>query len=124
MRLMKRNLKSVWYCTYLGKVDLTDDEGYETGEKGLSYGEAVELKCNISPATGYAQTEMFGSSETYDKVIVTDKQCPIDENTVLFVDKQPEFKNGIPVFDYTVRRVAKSLNYTSYAISKVKVSAQ
>ena len=66
---------------------------------------------------------MFGNLESYDKVIITDDMdCPIDENTVLFIDKDPEFKDGKPTFDYTVRRVAKSLNTISYAVSKVKVS--
>ena len=41
---------------------------------------------------------------------------------MLFIDKAPEFKDGKPTFDYTVRRVAKSLNAISYAVSKVKVS--
>ena len=49
--------------------------------------------------------------------------CYLDENTVLFIDKEPEFDNaGKPIYDYTVRRVAKSLNFISYAVSKVKVS--
>ena len=67
---------------------------------------------------------MFGNLESYDKVLITDDMsCPIDENTVLFVDKEPEFsQEGVPLFDYRVRRVAKSLNNISYAISKVTVS--
>jgi hypothetical protein len=66
---------------------------------------------------------MFGNLESYDKVLVTDDMsCPIDENTVLFVDSKPGYNQGVPTYDYTVRRVAKSLNSISYAISKVKVS--
>ena len=49
--------------------------------------------------------------------------CPIDENTVLFVDKEPEYDaDGTPIYDYFVRRVAKSLNCISIAIAKVKTS--
>ena len=48
--------------------------------------------------------------------------CPIAEDTVLFVDKNPEYKDGKPLYDYIVKRVAKSLNSISIAISKVNVS--
>ena len=123
MRLMKRNLKPVWYCLYRGKGAVTDDNGYETGEDGVTYGEPVKLLCNVSPASGFAQTDVFGNLESYDKVLITDDMsCPIDENTVLFIDKEPQMKNGKPLYDYTVKRVAKSLNNISYAVSKVKVS--
>lgn len=123
MKLMKRNLTPVHYCLYEGRVALKDADGYETGEYGVGYAEPVKLMCSVSPATGYAQVEMFGNLESYDKVLITDDMdCPIDENTVLFIDKEPEFKDGKPTYDYTVRRVAKSLNAISYAVSKVKVS--
>jgi len=57
-------------------------------------------------------------------VIVTDDlTCPIDENSVLFVDKLPEYsEDGTPLYDYVVKRVAKSLNAIAYAIQKVNVS--
>lgn len=124
MRLMNRNLKPLWYCLYKGKEPVLDDDGYESGEKQPAYEEPVQMMANVSPATGYAQTEMFGNLESYDKVIITDDMsCPIDENTVLFIDTEPSFTDdGKPLYDYTVRRVAKSLNNISYAVRKVKVS--
>lgn len=123
MRLLQRNLTPIWYCLYKGKTALTDDDGYETGESTVSYEKPVKMMCNVSPATGEAQIGMFGNLESYDKVIVTDDMdCPIDENTVLFIDKKPGYNNGKPTFDYKVQRVAKSLNSISIAVSKVKVS--
>ena len=124
MKLRKRNLKPVHYCLYKGREPLLDDDGNETGEYQVGYESPVELQCSVSPATGYAQVNMFGNLESYDKVLITDDtNCPIDENTLLFVDKEPEFGNdGNPLCDYRVRRVAKSLNSISYAISKVTVS--
>ena len=84
MKLMKRNLTPVHYCLYSERVPLKDDDGYETGEYKVGYGEAVQLMCSVSPATGYAQAEMFGNLESYDKVLITDDMtCPIDENTIL-----------------------------------------
>lgn len=124
MKLMKRNLVPVYYCLYDHKQPQTDNDGYETGEEQVFYKPPVRLQCSVSPATGYAQVSMFGNLESYDKVLITDNMsCPIDENTVLFIDKKPEFNSeGVPLFDYRVRRVAKSLNCISYAIGKVKVS--
>lgn len=124
MKLMRRNLSPVYYCLYDGKEPELDEDGLETGETRVFYKRPVKLMCSVSAATGYAQVNMFGSLESYDKVLITDDvRCPIDENTVLFVDKKPEFSSeGVPLFDYRVRRVARSLNSISYAISKVTVS--
>lgn len=120
MRLMTRNLSVIYYCLYEGRTPMTDANGHETGEYTVGYGEPVALRCNVSPATGYAQVEMFGNLESYDKVIITDDMtCPIDENSVLFVDSTP---TETQTFDYKVLRVARSLNSISYAVSKVSVS--
>lgn len=101
-----------------------DDYGNETGSPRVLYGEPVEMKANVSQATGISNTEQFGNLENYDKVIVTDDvNCPIDENSVLFIDKEPEYSlDGDPMYDYTVRRVAKSINSVSIAVRKVNVS--
>lgn len=124
MKLMKRNLLPVHYCLFDKKETITDENGYETSEVAVHYQEPVKLLCSVSPAKGYAQAGMFGNLESYDKVLITDDvTCPIDENTVLFVDKEPAYNaEGTPLYDYIVRRVAKSFNNISYAISKVGVS--
>lgn len=146
MKTLKRNQRPFYYCLYADKVNVIDEYGNESGEKIVTYGEPILMYANISQATGQSNTEQFGSLENYDKVIVTDDlNCPIDENSVLFIDKEPEFTEGvtidyresdtvlgedtvdpvtisIPAYDYIVRRVAKSLNSVSIAIKKVKVS--
>ena len=125
MRTLKRNQRKFWYCTDTGdREEIYDEWGNATGEYIPVYSEANEMYANVSPASGYAQTEQFGNLENYDKVIVTDwMDCPIDENSVLFIDKEPEYDkpNDIPLYDYTVRRVAKSLNSISIAVQKVNV---
>ena len=63
MKLMKRNLSPIHYCLYKGKEPLLDDSGYETGETRISYESPVSLLCSVSPATGYAQVNMFGNLE-------------------------------------------------------------
>lgn len=124
MKIMERNKSTFHYLLYKGKTAITDASNNETGEYKVTYENAVEMRANISPATGQSSVEQFGNLENYDKVIVTDDlSCPIDENTVLFIDKAPAYDgDGNPLFDYTVKRVAKSLNSISIAVSKVKVS--
>ena len=139
MKCLNRNKQTFYYCQYAGKTPIVDEYGNETGESIITYEDPVQMYANVSQATGQSNTEQFGNLENYDKVIVTeDVNCPIDENSVLFVDKEPEFTNvlthtvtaittndttvSVPVYDYTVRRVAKRLNSVSIAIKKVDVS--
>lgn len=148
MRALNRNKQKFYYCLYKGQMSLSDNIGYQTGEERITYEEPVEMWGNVGPATGYAQLQSFGNLEDYDKVIVlANPNVAIDESTVLFIDKKPEFKTEKvtvwedgedeygnpskvpmevevqePLYDYTVRRVARSLNAVSIAVSKVKVS--
>lgn len=150
MRCLKRNQQKFYYCLFKGdriigdtartgeavsgvsviaddeeNIDYIYDEyGNETGERKLHYASPILMYANISPATGQSNVEQFGNLEDYDKVIVTDDlNCSIDENSVLFVDKNPEYNDdNEPRYDYVVKRVSKSLNSISIAISKVRVS--
>lgn len=124
MKVMERNKRTFWYCLYDRKEPIIDEDGNETGEEQIVYKPAQSLRANISAASGSSQVEQFGNLAGYDKVIVLDDiSCPIDENTVLFIDKEPEYdEDGKPLYDYMVKRVAKSLNSVSIAVTKVSVS--
>jgi hypothetical protein len=144
-RMVFRNKQPFWYALYDSTIEDYDEYGNQTGTSA-SYGEVVKAYGNISAAQGEVAARQFGDADNYDKVIFTrDTDCPIDENTVLFVEKAPEYTeiqtheiiegNALfaddeivtvtyrqPKFDYIVKRVAKSLNGVLIAISKVKVS--
>lgn len=123
VRTLKRNARPFYYSLFEGNMLIYDEYGNDTLETYASYSEPYKMVANISAATGQSSTEQFGNLDDYDKIIVTDWiDCPIDENSVLFVDKEPEFRDEIPVYDYTVRRIAKSINSVSIAIKKVTVS--
>lgn len=124
MRCMERNKTAFYYCLYQGEKIVVDENGDETGETQIVYSDPVCCRANISPATGNTSVEQFGNALQYDRVIVLDDaRCPIDEHTVLFVDKSPAFdEDEVPLFDYIVKKVARSLNSVSIAISKVEVS--
>jgi len=113
------NRTPFYYALYEGNTPAVDNDGYYTGETAVTYSEPVlfESGC-ISPATGQSAVEQFGTLEDYDKVIVTgDMSCPIDENSVLWIDADTK-----DPYDYIVKRVAKSKNGISIAVRKVKIS--
>lgn len=124
MKLMSINQRYFYYALLLRQDPIYDEWGNETGETKLVYANPVKMMANISAAGGASQVEQFGNLTGYSRVIVTsDMSCPIDENTVLFIDKEAEFSDdGTPVYNYVVKRVAKSLNSISYAVSEADVS--
>ena len=126
MRTQQRNMTRFYYRLYSGKTELKDSNDDATGEFVPTYSDPCCFAANVSPATGYASVEQFGSLENYDKVIVTaDMSCPIDEDTVLYIYTKPEYDNKTQTWsahNYVVRRVSRSLNGISIAVSKVKVS--
>ncbi len=139
MRGLFRNKRIVYYCQPEEVVIPVDENGNRTGEKITVYSAATAFDANVSAARGTADLELFGTSDMYDKVLVTtDISCPITENTVLFVDKPVGFTQITvnvksdgdivtrmflqPLYDYVVVRVAKSINSISYALRKIPIS--
>ena len=133
MRCLARNKCTFFYAQQNGQIELIDEYGNATGQYRVSYSNPVEMLGNVSAAQGEMQTRQFGESETYDKVIVLDDpNVPIDEYSILWVDSHPELTikgqlatddNGEikTPHDYIVKKVARSLNSVSIAISKVIV---
>ena len=133
MRCLNRNKRSFYYALFIEKRPIVDEYGNETSENEIVYGKPVSCKGNISAARGETATRQFGEDEGYDRVIVLDKpDTPIDEYAVLWVDSTPSLteegelttdENGevVTPWDYIVKKVARSLNSVSIAISKVNV---
>lgn len=125
MRTLERNKQTVYYANYMSQTALKDENGYETGQYHVVYTLPVEAKFNVSPAKGEATTEAFGKDLSYDKTIVANKDCPITETSVLWVDTMPtlsvEGETTTP-HDYIVTGVAKSQNSVTIAIEKVQIT--
>ena len=126
MQGMVRNKRKFYYASYIDTNERIDEYGNFTGEYDVIYGNTIEVKGNISSATGETQVRQFGESESYDKVIVLDNpNTPINEYSILWVDTLPHLNEDGTTetpHDYIVKRVAGSLNSVSIAISKVKVN--
>ena len=123
MRSLKRNEQDFYYALYGEEVEEVDEEGNFTGEMTIGYENPVKAAENISASRGEASTEQFGISLDYDKIVCScDMTLPINETTILWVDTMPVLdENGATKtkHDYTVKKVARSLNSVQYAIKKV-----
>lgn len=134
MRCMNRNKSKFFYSLYEGREPIVNEQGRKTGEYKVVHGNPIEGRANISAAKGETQTRQFGENECYDKVIVMDFVEPlIDEYSILWIDSEPKLNDDgslavndegevITPHDYVVKKVAKSLNCVSIAVSKVTVS--
>ena len=127
MRCLNRNKVSFYYANIIGSEEVTDENGYKTGETRLIYDKPKELTANISVAKGEVVFQLFGGNESYDKIIVSDDvNIPINEYSVLWIDTVPLFdeisKEVITPNDYIVKKIARSLNSISIAVSRVNAS--
>lgn len=125
MRCMVRNKATFYYALYEGQTEIIDEYGNATGQYSVTYGTPLKSLGNVSAAQGEMQTRQFGESESYDKVIVLDDvNTPIDEYSILWVDTLPHLNEDGTTetpHDYVVKKVARSLNSVSIAVSKVSV---
>lgn len=128
-----RNKRQFYAAAFSHSEDIKDEYGNISGEQKLFYLNPKKLFGNISAAHGETEARQFGNSIDYDKVIVLDDpKAPIDEYSILWIDGAPELdEDGALALndngevktphDYIVKKVARSLNNVSVAISRVTV---
>ena len=130
MRLAFALKQPFWFALYEGKTAVAGTLSHK-----VTYSAPVKWEGNISPASGQSQPQMFGIDVSYDNVIaLSNEEYPgIDEYSVLWVGITPELdSDGNLAVDeagrvktphnYIVKKVAKSILFTTLAISKVMVS--
>lgn len=125
MRTRQRTAKTFYYRLYTGEVEVIDDYGNYLGVE-RTFSNPVAFKANVSPVSGEDVVDIFGAMERYDRVIQTcDMACPIDENSVLYIDTTPtqdEYTGVWSAHDYIVSRVSPSVNTIRIGCTKVNVS--
>ena len=125
MRTMLRNQTPFWYQVYEGEKAIVVN-GLNTGRSKPSYSKAVECRGVISVATGWAEEQVFGNLEEYDRVItLSDHSVPITETSRIYLTAPSVDGEGNVTSrpDYIVKRVADSLNFRFIAIGKVAANA-
>lgn len=121
MRLLRRNLQTVYYCTLDRKEEILDN-GFKTGEYKYIYSEPVPIECVVAANRGYKHRDFYGQLESYDVTLVTaDMTSNIDEATMLYIRKEPEYDtDGNPTgFTHSVREVAPMLNTILYKVMAI-----
>lgn len=97
----------------------------EAGEPVFGYENAVEFKGNIAMSGGEAEAREFGLNVgDYSAVLVLAKNSiPIDETSLVWFETEPKINPDGTVdqysADYTVVKVAPSINVDRYALKKV-----
>lgn len=126
MRTRQRTAKTFYYRLYTGEIELMDDYGNPTGQFQKTYSAPVPFTANVSPVSGEDVVDIFGAIERYDRVIQTcDMTCPINENSVLYIDSTPTqnaYTGEWSAHDYIVSRVSPSVNTIRIGCMKVNVS--
>ena len=137
MRMNNRNKQAFWYALLNSTVEDYDEYGNQVGTS-TTYGKPVKAEANISPAKGNVLSREFGDDDSYDKVMaIEDRDTPIDEYAVLWIDTVPELDdNGalkvnadgeiVTPWDYIVRKIGRGLPIfggTIIAVSKVSVTS-
>lgn len=117
MRCLNRNKRRIYYALYESEIANLDAYGNETGESTPIYGDAVELMCNVSAATGEDAVSAFGNFTNYTRAIcVADNNCPLAENAIVWFGIAPT-----EPYNYIVIRKADSKNGILYALREVTV---
>ena len=147
MRLLSRNKKDVWFANPTSVSYATDTNGFKTGEKTITYGNAEKARMVVSVSSGannlgsqgMAELQQFGITTGYTHRATTeDLNCEMGEESIVWfgvpherVVEQEVVVNGqtqtietterLP-FNFRVVRKAKSLNHLIYYLKEVDVS--
>lgn len=122
MRSLERNKINLYYALYKNMEPVLDEQGNDTGQTAPTYYNPVKIRARVSPNKGEANTEAFGLTADYDRVIVTTDTLPLTETSVLWIDTMPvlnEDGSTATPHDYKVTKVAPDLNVKQYAIKRV-----
>ena len=120
MQSLARNQFPVYYRQYEGESEILDEYGNKTGTFAPRYGELKKAYLSVSPSRSDASLEPFGTLTDYDLTMSTsDTSCPIDENTILWIDGADTAKSH----NYYVKKRAPWKNSIAFAIKEVEVSA-
>lgn len=105
MRLVQRNLTTVYYAKPIGTTRVQNADGRYTGQTTIQYGEPEEALMNVAPAMNVASLEPYGIHEAYTHILITDVDADWDTSTVFWIGADPE----TDPHNYICVRVARQL---------------
>ena len=127
MRLLRRNLRTMWYALYDHMTDQIDSNGDKTGDPLVVYSAPVEFEAVLSPGRGYSggagttSQNIYGIDVDAERRIVTDDlEIPISETSLIYLHEPKTLQDGSadPAdADYSVSaRPAAGLNFLAFPI--------
>lgn len=118
-RLGFRNTQTMYYALYSDKTPVYDEDGYETGDYTVGYDTPIELNANIVSKNSAIAMEYFGTDLEYNKVILVDNSCEIEETTAIWIGTDSPIEDTSIAHNYKVKAINDSLNYKAIAVKKV-----
>ena len=122
MRLLARNTKVISYATYKSKTEITDEYGNRTGSYEIEYNQPKELRGYLTSAKGGADVDYFGINLVYTRTFIIEGESDLDESSIVWIDASPSNGTSLNPHNHVVVGVAKSLNFTAYALKEVSTS--
>lgn len=117
MRSCKRNQTRIYYANLIREDPEKDENGRFTGNNISVYSIPQPFYISVSANKGDISPNKFGNLTDYDKTLsVTDTDCPIDENSRLWI-----YASITQPHDFEVKKKSVSLNETVYAVKQVTV---
>ena len=114
--------RPLWYSNPVGeKTPVVDEWGNETGESAYeSWSTPAKLTLNVSPPTGSAEANPFGTFTDYSYVVSSSSR---KHNTPLYEGTHVWFQTDVSKpFNYIVVKVAEHITDTKYALKEVAAS--
>lgn len=132
---MEINKSTIWYSNIVPgeTVPVLDEDGLETGDYQPKYttpqSARVALSENIGlnnlTAQGVADIGPYGIRTNYThRMITEDMNCPIDEESIIWHERDPGDNPYDVPYNFRVIRVSKTFNYKTYYLRQVWVSGK
>lgn len=127
---MEINKNTIWYSKLTGKEPILDEHGLMTGDTRQTYTAPVALRAALSEsiglnnltAQGVAEQRNYGITTNYThRMITEDMDCPLDEESIVWYDRDPGDNPYDVPYNFVVIRVSKTLNYKMYYLRQVDV---
>ena len=118
MRCLARDTQKIFISLYESREEVKDKQGRYTGDIAVVRSEPISLVCNVGAAVGSSQIEVFGQLLDYDKTVLIDNtDFEISETAVLWIENSTD-----EPYDYIIKRIARTPNFTALAVSRVDIS--
>ena len=119
MRTTQRDKRVISYALYKGETEVTNSDNELTGERTITYEDAVTTRMNVSGGRGKADIELFGIDTPFTKVAVTDDLVtPFDTDTIWWFEADPT----TDAYNYRCTGIARTVNQVVIALAEVDKS--